>query len=60
MSDSLRELFAEVCRMHPDVMEPYMIRIEGLTGAEEIEMMRMALRETTDQRYGWLTKGAAE
>ncbi len=45
----LTATFQQACRSYPDVMEPYLIRLEG--AADQKEAMRAALRETVKQRY---------
>lgn len=44
----LKATFDQACRTHPDIMEPYMIRLDG---EGDKETMRAGLRETINQRY---------
>jgi hypothetical protein len=47
----LEQTFAHAVDQRPDLMEPYLIRLEGATEAERKDIMREALRETFKLRY---------
>jgi len=43
----LTETFKQACRAYPDLMEPYMVRLDG---ENDKEIMRAGLRETILKR----------
>lgn len=49
--EHLRQTFDRACFAHPDLMEPYMVRLESAPELEHKEIMRSGLRETIKQRY---------
>lgn len=52
MSDPhLKQTFDICCRTWPDIMEPWIIRLDGLHGDELVSGMRMALAQTIRQRF---------
>lgn len=48
----LRQTFAAACADHPDLMEPYIIRLDDdAPRAEQMRLMQQGLRETFRRRY---------
>jgi hypothetical protein len=48
----LTHTFDAACRMFPDIMEPWIPRVDGTTDRlEKLECMRLALRSTFRARY---------
>jgi hypothetical protein len=48
----LRDTFDAAAKAFPDIMEPYVLRLDGLTDQNEItNVMRQGMRETIKQRY---------
>jgi len=50
--DHLRRTFDREVESHGDLMEPYLVMLASSPGAEHKEIMRSALRQTVQQRYG--------
>lgn len=48
----LRQTFAETVRTHPDIMEPWIVRLDGLDDTQEkTALMRRALASTLNARH---------
>jgi hypothetical protein len=47
----LRKTFDKACKKFPEIMEPYMARMDNLNGDELKAFMRAALSETIRARY---------
>lgn len=49
--DHLTRTFDRECKIHPAIMEPYMIQLAGEPSEGQTQIMRRALRETVSKRY---------
>lgn len=50
--DDLKKTFDGEFRRKPDIMEPYVIRLDGVTDEQErVAIMRAGLRETIGARW---------
>jgi hypothetical protein len=47
----LEVTFDQAARQRPDLMEAYLIRLDGATESEQVAIMREGLRETFTRRY---------
>ena len=47
----LRRTFSDAVDQRPDLMEPYLIRLEGLDERDQMRVMQEGLRETFARRY---------
>jgi hypothetical protein len=47
----LEETFRQACDQRPDLMEPYLIRLEGTNETEQKAIMREGLRDTFNRRH---------
>lgn len=51
--------FDQAARQRPDLFEPYLIRLSGASEAEQVSIMREALRSTLARRFPLPTEKAS-
>lgn len=49
--EHLKNTFTQQFHEHPDLLEPYVLRLDTASKTEKIEIMRDGLRKTIKQRY---------